>query len=91
MDSMASLEQLEKVHENEKLMKANNAMEFDRFQQYLKDGSNRNSKTDQRVREIEMQLRPINEIGGFMEVRKLIQDAQEEKHKDDALSRTAKS
>ena len=31
MDLMASLEQLDKIHENEKLMKANNAMEFDRF------------------------------------------------------------
>ena len=56
-------------------MKANNAMEFDRFQQYLKDASNRNSKTDQRVREIELKLRPIDEIGGFMEVRKLIDNA----------------
>ena len=46
MDLMASLEMLDKVHENEKTMKANNAMEFDRFQQYLKDGSNRSSKLD---------------------------------------------
>ena len=31
MDLMATLQQLDKVHENEKVMKANNAMEFDRF------------------------------------------------------------
>ena len=31
MDLMATLQQLDKLHENEKVMKANNAMEFDRF------------------------------------------------------------
>ena len=91
MDLMASLEMLDKVHENEKTMKANNAMEFDRFQQYLKDGSNRSSKLDQRIREIELQLRPINEVGGFIEVRKLLEKGEDNKNKDDPMNLTAKS
>ena len=50
---MATKEMIDKISENEKLIKSNFQMEFERFQQYLKDQNSRFSKQDTKMREIE--------------------------------------
>ena len=54
-------------------------MEFERFQQYLKDQNSRFSKQDTKMREIEKQLKQFNELGGIEELSKFMQEIQAEK------------
>ena len=43
-------------------------MEFERFQQYLKDQNTKFSKLDGRIREVERNLKRFNELGGIDEL-----------------------
>ena len=76
---MATKETIEKISENEKLIKSSFQMEFERFQQYLKDQNSRFSKQDTKMREIEKQLKQFNELGGIEELSKFMQEIQAEK------------
>lgn len=71
---MATKETIDKISENEKLIKSSFQMEFERFQQYLKDQNSRFSKQDTKMREIEKQLKQFNELGGIEELSKFMQE-----------------
>ena len=54
-------------------------MEFERFQQYLKDQNSRFSKQDSRLRDIDKSLKTLNEIGGVDELARFMTQYKEER------------
>lgn len=54
-------------------------MEFERFQQYLKDQNTRFSRQDSKTREIEKQLKKLAEVGGMEEIIKFMQEVRDGK------------
>ena len=77
--SMATQDQIQKLHENEKTIKSNFQLEFERFQQYLKDQNTRFSKMDSKNRELEKRLNAFNALGGIEELSKFMKEYQDEK------------
>jgi len=71
---MATKTDIKKLQEQEKQNKVNSQLEFERFQQYLKDQNTRFSKQDTRQREIEKTLKKFNEVGGIEELARFMQE-----------------
>ena len=76
---MATKSMIDKLHDGEKQLKASFMMEFERFQQYLKDQNTRFSKQDTQLRIIDKQLKKFNELGGFEELSNFMKEMQQEK------------
>ena len=76
---MATKQEIEKIHESEKTMKGNFMLEFERFQQYLKDQNTRFSKQDTKMRELERSLKRFNELGGIDELANVMDEIKQAK------------
>ena len=54
-------------------------MEFERFQQYLKDQNSRFSRLDSKTRELEKVLKKTVDVGGMEEVTKFMKEVRDGK------------